>query len=366
VFLAGHVETEPDVHDRLIRMVQGSSKDDKEQVISYRSVDVEQAIPEKKPPKEPTVAPEGLLKHNWAAKHFQSVPSCLIFTVPFSVDWPLSEWVRKEAWVQDRFNRLKTLAAARDLKIVVLVIRIGVGVPDKDTMDERLSSLRRHLQLDSRTFHLLTSANIADPSSAVAKKVSKYVREFSAQFYSNKTKQLKGLEKGVGERHRGLAESILLARYNFKIAFFYEFQGQVLQSLRYYRQCYVHLAGCVEVGSEKLIDQVKSVAETAHVKICNTLLLNNSLGEAFQQFKSHVSRYATLYQGFSFLHYAWMANQYVVFAELLEMFSVEGPPLPDADLSYYYQNAARYSKKQQAGYERARSRGTLAAAQVQH
>jgi hypothetical protein len=328
---------------------ESDSKD--QSTVEFKSVVTEHALPEKKPAKD-AISTEGVLKYNWPTKHFELVPSVLLFTVAFSVDWTLSEWVRKEAWIQDRYNRLKTLTGSRDVKIIVLVIKVGMGVTDKESMDERMNSLKRHLQLDSRTFHLITSHDISS-NSANMKKVSKYAKEYSSQYYINKIKTLKTAEKAIAEKYKGLEEALLQARFNFKIAFFYEFQTQPLQSLRYYRQCYTSLSACVDLATEDLLEQVKAVAEIVHVKICHTLLLTNSIGDAFLQFKAHIKRFVTVPSAQLWRHYAWVADQYVVFAELMQQFSISDA-LADADRGYYYQNAARYSQKRQASFERIR------------
>jgi tetratricopeptide (TPR) repeat protein len=355
VFLAGQVETEPDIHDRLIKVIQSSYRDSdaKDQsAVNFKSVALEQALPEKKPPKD-NLSAEGILKYNWPSKHYELVPSVLLFTVAFSVDWSISEWIRKETWIQDRYNRLRALTAARDIKIIVVVVKVGMGATDKEAMDERMNSLKRHLQLDSRTFHLITGHDIST-NSANMKKVSKYVKEYSSMYYINKIKGLKAGEKSVGERYKGLEENILLARTYFKIAFFYEFQAQQLQSLRYYRQAYTALCACADTATGDLLEQVKAVAEIVHFKICHILLLTNSIGETFMQFKAHIKRFAGAASSNLWRHYAWLADQYVVFAELMQQFSISDA-LPDADRGYYYQNAARYNQKRQASFEKVRA-----------
>eukprot|EP00598_Pedospumella_elongata_P013616 CAMPEP_0184989876 /NCGR_PEP_ID=MMETSP1098-20130426/30532_1 /TAXON_ID=89044 /ORGANISM="Spumella elongata, Strain CCAP 955/1" /LENGTH=1412 /DNA_ID=CAMNT_0027514969 /DNA_START=100 /DNA_END=4338 /DNA_ORIENTATION=+ len=358
VFLTGQVETEPDIHDRLIRVLQSGYKDadskDASAVI-FKTVATEHALPEKKPSKD-TISTEGIIKYNWPMKHFESVPSVLLFTVAFSVDWTLSEWVRKESWIQDRFNRLKALTTPRDIKIIVLVIKVGAGSTDKDAMDERLNSLKKHLNLDSRTFHLLTSADISS-NSATTKKVAKYVKDYSSTYYINIVKHLKTLEKAVSEKYKGLDECILKARYNFKIAFFSEFQSQQQQSLRYYHQCYQALSMCADLASGDLLEQVKSVAEIVHFKICNIRLITNSITACFDQFKAHMKKFVSSKSSNLWRHYAWVTDQYVVFAELLQHFSViETMDLPDSFTGYYYQNAARFAQKRLASFDKVRAK----------
>eukprot|EP01034_Spumella_vulgaris_P021676 gene21676-27717_t len=131
------------------------------------------------------------------------------------------------------------------------------------------------------------------------------------------------------------------------------FQGQAGQSLRYYRLCYEALALSVETVDEELFEQVKTVAEMAHFKVCNMLLYATSVIESFQQFRTHMNRFSKLYSEHPWKHYAWVSDQYVVFAQLLELYAVNDS-LPDADRAFYYHNAARYSQKRQMSFEKMR------------
>ncbi len=224
---------------------------------------------------------------------------------------------------------------------------------EKDVLDERISSLKRHLQVDSKSFACVSVAELA-PENSYMKKISKSVRESSFAYYTGRIKQLKGVLKSISEKYKpGAVESMLHARYNFKIAFFYEFQGQAAQSLKYYRQCYQALSLSIETIDEELFEQVKTVAEMAHFKIGHMLLYATSVIEAFQQFKTHMTRFSKLYSEHPWKHYAWVSDQYVVFAQLLELYAVNDS-LPDADRAYYYHNAARFSQKRQLSFEKMR------------
>jgi hypothetical protein len=355
VFLIGSVENEPDIHTKIIRVIETNIRDtdNKDQpVILFRSVTADYNFPEKKPQKE-HLSTEGILKHNWPSKHFELIPSVVILAVSFSVDWGATEWQRREYIIHDKYNRLKAILSPRDIKLVVVAIRIGVGSIEKDVVDERISSLKRHLPLDSKSFVFLSPSEVT-VDNVYMKKISKSIRESSSLFYSTRIKQLKTVQKSITEKqYKGAVESILHARYNFKIAFYYEFQGQAGQSLRYYRLCYEALALSVETVDEELFEQVKTVAEMAHFKVCNMLLYATSVIEAFQQFRTHMTRFSKLYSEHPWKHYAWVSDQYVVFAQLLELYAVNDS-LPDADRAYYYHNAARYSQKRQMSFEKMR------------
>jgi hypothetical protein len=165
---------------------------------------------------------------------------------------------------------------------------------------------------------------------------------------------LKSAEKGITERFRAPIEMLLRGRYNFKIAFLYEFQRQQGQVLQHYRQCYQYLASAVDSIDENMMDQIKFVAEIAHFKICNLLLSNGSISEAFAQFRSHIGRYIKIYCEFPWNHFAWISKQFLVFVQLLEKYSVP-ETVPDADRAYYYHNAAVFTQKRKACYDKIRS-----------
>ncbi len=226
MFLTGNVDNEPDIHVKIMRVIEANIReaDSKDQpIISFRSVPADYSFPEKKPPKE-QLSTEGILKQNWPSKHFELVPSVVILAVTFSVDWGPTEWQRREYVVQEKYNKLKATLSARDIKLIVVAIRVGLGSLEKDVMDERISSLKRHLQVDSKAFAFVTPAELT-PDNTYMKKISKSTREASSQYYSSRTKQFKAVLKGISEKYRsGAVEGILLARFNFKIAFFYEFQ----------------------------------------------------------------------------------------------------------------------------------------------
>ena len=143
VFLTGVIESEPDIHSRVIRTLELSSKELSELTSSsspskdyvqqtpvYRTISLDYNFPEKKPPREspPT---DGLLKINWPLKYFEVLPSVLIYTVPFSTDWANGEWTRKESSIYDRFARLRNLLAPREIKIIVIAIKVGTSTMEK-------------------------------------------------------------------------------------------------------------------------------------------------------------------------------------------------------------------------------------------
>lgn len=254
------MDYEPEFHAKLIRALEGCQREHdaakeasstvtssyREKELSnafvFKSIAPETVIPEKKPPKE-FVSTEGVLKFNWCEKHYTHLPSVLLFCIPFDVSWNPAEFNRREYAIQDRYARLKQSLQGRDCKIIVIAVRVGVqanyqDANARDVLDERLGILKKHLQLDSKTFYLCSSAELADPLHSASKKIFKSCREIAYAYYASYIKKFKHLEKGVSEKHKGLNECILLARFNFKIAFLNEFVGNKHSVLKYYRACY--------------------------------------------------------------------------------------------------------------------------------
>jgi hypothetical protein len=353
VFLVGSIDTDSEIHQKFTRTYDSQVKDndgkESSQLIEFRSVAIDHAFPEKKAPKD-FISIEGILKQNWMSKHFESIPSMLVYFIPFNSDWNNNDWVKRENLQFDRYSKLKNVLGPRDIKIITIMIKYGASSVEKDILEERINSYKRRAQLDSKSFFMFTGTEFSsDPSSV--KRLFKYIKEFSAAYYSGAVKKCKYVEKSISEKYKGTLESILLARFNFKIAFYNEFQGLTNYSLKHYRQCYSALAVSVETIDDEMYDQVKFVAELAHYKICTILFTSDAIEEAFQQFKAHLSSFAKLYSELPWRHYSWVANQFIVFAQLLDHYRVNDL-LPFSDRGYYYQNAAKYMIKRLVSFEK--------------
>lgn len=299
---------------------------------------------------------DGILQSNWMGKYHERLPSVIVYTIPFSVDWSPGEWNRRESFTCKNYNNIKFTAASGrvHLKIIVIAIKTGAGNLEKDVLDERLSSLKKQLQLDSKTFILLAPNEIASMSPSM-KVCSKNLRDFATAYYTSYCKQIRSKEKML-LKSPSLNDNILLARYSYKIAYIYEFLAQQLNSLKYYKQCERVLIDLLQSPiDEEWTDQIKHLAEYAHVKIVRILLGFSKIDEAYSQFQLHIKSFMKVYSFVPWTHYAWLSDQYVVFAQLLDLYYVSNSTVV-VDKSFYYQNAARFASKRQASYLRMQHR----------
>eukprot|EP00981_Chlorochromonas_danica_P006367 scaffold1365_cov163-Ochromonas_danica.AAC.57 len=406
VFLTGTVDHEPDIHAKLIRALDSCQREvdqgkeglsvtykEKEllQPIQFQVVPLDYSYIEKKPPKD-YINSEGILKTNWPTKHFDSLPSVLLYVVPFGIDWNVNEFSRREVSFLERYNRLRASLASRDIKVIVLAVRVGVGYVEKELVDERTNHLKKYLQIDSRNFFFLTAQEVAEGQPAV-KRLHRTLRDYSYAYYSAQVKKFKTLEKGVSERYKGITEYILTARYNFKIAFFYEFTANRSYMLRYYKACYTILVSSMEAIDEEMYEQMQKIAEYVHYKICVLFILLGQYDELVHQFKCHTHNFSKIYLEQPWKHYGWMADQYIIFAQLLQSYNLPSllsasdahnnvtlsasghlvsnilgqslslslSTISDLDISYFYMNAARFTREREVSFEKGRHVQTIAA-----
>ncbi len=338
VFVSGVIDNEPDFKDRFISyLTQSLTESDPRDLppMEFRYNKNPLYFPDKKPAKE-VLSTDGILKLNWITKYNDILPSVVAILFTFSVDWPIGEWVRRESALLEYYTRVKNPLNARDIRLMLLPYRTGTGFPD--VYEDRLSALKRRFQIDSRNVVVIAPADMV-PGSPVIKRLGKTIREFSSYFYITQGKRVRNIEKGLKA-----GEHLLMARYNFKVSFLSEFQGQTSRALRHYKSAYNALvelyddspgranSSSLTVSIEDSIsEQAKAVAEWVNFKICLLLLRTGQLRDASQQLRTHVSAFRNPCAATPlWSHYAWLSDQYIIFAQLLDLCNMN-PSFIDAD-----------------------------------
>ena len=316
--------------------------------ISFKSVAIDHAYVLKKNTKE-FQSVDGILKYSSLHKHYELLPSVVIITAGFNVEWQTLEWNRLSESLLDKVNRIRDQLKGREVKVVVVTVKIGSGQIAPDILEERIGNLRRHLSLEiQRTFLAISLSDVMiQPLTSSVRKLSKNLRELSFLYYNHLEKRARFLLKTA--RIRGSNEGILTARYSFKLAYFLSFQGSKLQSLKYYKQCFDSLLGVVLHVDEELLDQLKCVAEFAHFKICNMLLQIGSVKESIAQFVIHITTFTKVYSELLWRHFSWISDQYIVFLQLLDLYRISNTMLTTEsfDRFFFLQNAIKFSLKRE-------------------
>ena len=150
-------------------------------------------------------------------------------------------------------------------------------------------------------------------------------------------------------RRGGASWTPLVARYSFKVAWFYEFQGNADKALRHYRVAYATLStlassfqGTDHARTSKIpfsrefrdpCGQVKGVADYANFKICRLTLKQNKIKEAATQMQTHLWYFRdTATNDVPHQHWGWLSRQHVIFAQLIAHHSTANPS-PDNNLA---------------------------------
>ena len=181
------------------------------------------------------------------------------------------------------------------------------------------------------------------------------VQDCAIQHYLSRARRVKkwekALERGYGVRTRvsvsiknvctcrrgGPSWTPLVARYSFKIAWFYEFQGNLDKALRHYRAAYASLSALsvVLLAAEPAMimalfskefqdpnDQVKGVADYVNYKVCRLALQHNKVEEAATHIQTHLWHFRQTSAGdATHQHWGWLSRQHVVFAQLITHYS---------------------------------------------
>ena len=150
--------------------------------MNFESIPSEYSFLEKSPPKEnPSI--DGILKLNWAYKHCHLIPSLVIYTSDFCTDWSASDWIRRETAIIDKINQLKHFMSQRDVKIILTLMKFGSNSVDKDVIEERLNSLKKHCQLDGKNFIILSQKDLTSGTKDSIKRMLRTIRDHSAAYY---------------------------------------------------------------------------------------------------------------------------------------------------------------------------------------
>ena len=350
-------DDEFDITGRLIASIEKCNTEIEQKdfpAVIFKSVTTDHAYILKKNPKE-YQSVDGILKYSSLQKHFELLPSVVVITVSFTVEWQASDWLHLNDSLLERMNGLREHLKGRDVRLYIIAVRTGTGQISPDIIEEKMVNLRRHLTLENhRTFASITLSDLSSqPPNSAMKRISKSIRELSFVYYNVLEKRARYLLKTA--RIRGAHEGLLTVRYSFKLAYFLSFQGLKLQALKYYRQCVESLIGIVIHVDEDLVEQLKAVAEYANFKVCNMFFESGSAREAISQFMIHTSTFSKVYTELVWKHYTWICNQHLVFLQLLDHHKVSNTSLLNETVDRYFflQNALRFALKRQNDFQRA-------------
>ena len=336
----GNIENSPEFHQQFIEAIQFSCNENELKPISFKSGAHNHEFPVKKN-NGSQISTDGIFKADWLYKHQCLLPSVVILLFEIKLDCTVPDWIQQESMIFDCYTRFKHQLSHRDAKVTVVLIRTGDESKEREVFEERFVSLKRHLSIEAKSIFSLTLSE-TNATSQNAKKLGKYVRECSSNYYKTHTKRLKRMEKLIGPRS---ASPLLFARYNFKAAIYCDFLGSGDKALKHYQDSFFSLSNYTEVHHPDDHDQVDTFSAWINYCICKYYLLSSSHAEMHHQFRIHMNIFGRRYRGSNpSRHYLWLANQYLIMENMLTAISGSSVTT-EADTKYYFINAAKYISK---------------------
>ncbi|OQR81114.1 hypothetical protein ACHHYP_16730 [Achlya hypogyna] len=319
--------------------------------------------------------PRGLLKAQWLKKHHELLPSLVLLFYAFEPRLAARDWAIQETVIRDEVEDLRRNLSGRECKILLVLVQfLDDGPPSNGgNADERLSSLRKRAELDSKSVWLLKDIGRTAPSVI---KLEKAIREHAIEYYKTQAKRVKKSKKPT----RAVA-----VRHSFKVAHFYEFRRHTVKMLTHYEAAYKALLSLpmADAAEADAHAQIKAVAEFVHFKLVyHHIFSTHNLKLAIDQMQRHMKAFSRAVGPLdrAHEHWAWVSRQYHVFGQLLleaqslrlSSTGIESDMFKEAYL--YFSAAAKYATwrrkaaaKMQLGYDPATAdatAATLAAATV--
>ncbi|OQR91197.1 hypothetical protein THRCLA_09075 [Thraustotheca clavata] len=263
--------------------------------------------------------PKGILKQRWLKKHHEMLPSLVLLFYAFEPRLAPRDWAIQETVIRDEVEDLRRNLAGRECKILLILVQLlDDGPPSNgpgNFADERLTSLRKRAELDSKSVWLLKEATRTSPQMI---KLERSIREHAVEYYKAQAKRVKKYKK---------PNRVILVRHSFKVAHYYEFRRHTVKMLQNYEAAYKTLLQMPMTDSDNDPSssgvnhtQIKAVAEFIHFKLVyHYIFSTQNLKLAIDQMQRHMKSFSRAVGPLdrAYEHWNWVSRQYQVFGQLL-------------------------------------------------
>ncbi|EGC32760.1 hypothetical protein DICPUDRAFT_155255 [Dictyostelium purpureum] len=290
----------------------------------------------KKDKKLESYIPMGILKANWIHKHKASIPS----VISLFIQWPEDKNPKSHDQILAQIDLVKGNIKSRNIKLMVVIVT-SVNL---DNHDEKVVLVRRRADVDPKYFLFLNKQDLKP----FVRKWERLALELSDQYY-------KDLCQTIRSQITRTIHPFLAIRYHFKIAYYSEFRNDIPSTLKFYKDSYSLLKDYKINNDNKGIRfaEVRNLASFFNFKICKISLWNNLIHESLQQFEKHSKLYR-IYMGpgeKEFTHSIWLAREYQIFAELLEMCPNTNKSTFITNPGFYYQISAKHLSSRRENFK---------------
>ncbi|CAN0431455.1 unnamed protein product, partial [Ectocarpus sp. 12 AP-2014] len=264
--------------------------------------------------------PKGLVKRGWLHKHTRELPGSLVYLASVDVSAGAEDWADTEDEIVGDLRSVVARMAARDVKVLLVLVRAGAeagqggGREERDVADERALSLRRRAEIDARMVLMIGEPDLASHSNPPSvRRIAKAAKDLAVAHYASHISRLRRWEKVLVPTQRLYRP--LLTRLYFKLGVLHEMQGLVDRSLLCYQEVSALLSdmvprdggrfqggrgdadrgtlgGAFLRGGADPMEQIRGVAEVVHLRLVrNHLHRSMSVEGAIRQLRRHVSAF---------------------------------------------------------------------------
>uniref|UniRef100_A0A6B2KXB0 Trafficking protein particle complex subunit 11 domain-containing protein n=1 Tax=Arcella intermedia TaxID=1963864 RepID=A0A6B2KXB0_9EUKA len=224
---------------------------------------------------------------------------------------------------------------SKSLKVLIVLLHNETILTEMNAAtDERIATLIKFVDVKNIYYF-----SLQDPQNSY-KKLEKHIVKFTVEYYKSEIHALKK-SKDVNKVNQDFTTlPKFLASHHFQMAYLQELRTMPAKALNYYMLAYGNIKDTKKIRSE--LDEIKTIAEFLHFKICYLLLEAGSYIEAINQFQKHIGIFKSLVTDpdLEWQHWEWLSRQYRVFGELLIIFKVNKSLGPYHNPGYYFQAAA--------------------------
>ncbi|KAI8996802.1 Gryzun, putative trafficking through golgi-domain-containing protein [Pilobolus umbonatus] len=334
---------------------------------------------------ESPLFPDGVMTSLWIKKHLYS-PSVIVGFYDLW-DWnsepgnaprprketgPLASQIlidpierENDTHLSVEINNRRKYFQERNVKFAAVIVSKQKYTADP-SIEERLLSIRKQCGLDSKnSFFTVAPASTSELQEFV-NSLYRALYEPALQFYSNRIKKLRKKKSRLPSPNniykapldfsstspQPLPVSGWIARYDFKISFFYECRQEIDLALRSYEATYNTLLTMLEPkpsgiygpmiwkAHSKRWKEARALADCINIKLCRFYLYLNDPTAALDRLNTHLhmfQSYASVWGigGETFEYWSWHSLQYQIFADIIDAAVSAGfqIPLPTAYLT---------------------------------
>jgi hypothetical protein len=281
----GDVQLQTSVMETLRQVGVEGQKDQFTRPVSFLAWVGGVAFPVKKQIKDATALTAamaqttGLLKYGWVEKHLSFIPSVFVMVTQFNVDWSPQEWSKREGELRTTIDSVRVPLAGREAKVLLVACRPAGAVSraHPDVLEERVTSMKKHLGLDPKHIMVWGPEDLT-PVSSNAVKLSAMVKHMSTAYYELHLKRFKANERGVARS----SNTGLQIRYNFKCGAFTELTLPPAKAVKYYAQTLKLALEMVRDRQfdEEVLGQLKYVLHVTCHKLCDISMRCGMLDDA--------------------------------------------------------------------------------------